>query len=303
MKKSWSYVVLMVLVVALNACGEKWVKLPGGVQYRILKNGDPKVKISEGSYIGIYLMNKTENDSLVFDGHKKGQPQKLLVQTAGNADGIMTGLKQLHKGDSVLFILPSDSFFRDERSRPPYIKKGSMLKIYMAIVEVDSKEAYEQARQEALRRQQEELEPMNDNQAAPSASDEDKMIQKYLAEKHLTNAVKTASGLYYVITQNGYGDKIKKGQTAVMNYTGRLLNDTPFDSNTDPQFQHTQPFEFSAGIGQVIPGWNEGVLLLNKGAKAKWIIPSALAYGEQSRPPVIRPHSILVFDVELANIK
>ena len=64
-----------------------------------------------------------------------------------------------------------------------------MLKIYMAIVEVDSKEAYEQARQEALRRQQEELEPMNDNQAAPSAADEDKMIQKYL--NHRLNASDT----------------------------------------------------------------------------------------------------------------
>ena len=303
MKKSLLLLLFSIALISVQSCGEKWIKVPGGVQYKVLKYGDPKKKIEDGSYISVYLINKTENDSVVYDGHKRGLPQKLMVHVSHKSDGIMTGLLQLHEGDSVLFILPSDSFFRDDASRPPYIRKHSALKIIMAIVKVDSKDNYEKAREEAMRQQQEELEQSNNGAPAPGAEAEDKMIQDYLKKKGITNATKTASGMYYVITQKGYGDVIKKGQTAVMNYTGRLMDDSAFDSNVDPKFNHAQPFQFAAGIGQVIDGWNEGVLLLNKSAKAKWIIPSYLGYGAQSPGPGIPPNSILVFDVELADIR
>ncbi len=86
-----------------------------------------------------------------------------------------------------------------------------------------------------------------------------------------------------------------------MKYTGKTLDGTPFDSNVDPKFGHVEPFKFVIGTGQVIPGWDEGVALLNKGAKGKLYIPSPLAYGPQG-PPAIGANAVLVFDVEVVNI-
>jgi FKBP-type peptidyl-prolyl cis-trans isomerase FkpA len=127
-------------------------------------------------------------------------------------------------------------------------------------------------------------------------------LQEYFAKNNL-QPQKTTSGLYYIIEKTGSGPKPTQGQVVTVNYTGKTLDGNTFDSNVDPQFKHVAPFEFQAGSGQVIPGWDEGIMLLNKGSKAKFFIPSTLAYGPQSPGPGIEPNSILMFDVEVTNIK
>lgn len=137
---------------------------------------------------------------------------------------------------------------------------------------------------------------------------EDAELQKFFSQRGITPQ-KTASGLYYLLTQQGNGPAIQNGQKAVMNYTGQLLDGTKFDSNVDSAFGHVQPFEFLLGKGQVIKGWDEGIALLTKGSKATLFIPSNLAYGSQSmpgsgaNPKGIPANSTLIFDVELADIK
>jgi len=126
-------------------------------------------------------------------------------------------------------------------------------------------------------------------------------LANYIKENNL-KPTKTASGLQYVITQKGSGANIQNGQTAVMNYTGNLLNGTKFDSNVDPAFNHVKPFEFPLGQGRVIKGWDEGVALLNKGSKALLIIPSDLGYGSRGQGK-IPANSVLIFEVELVDIK
>jgi FKBP-type peptidyl-prolyl cis-trans isomerase len=76
-----------------------------------------------------------------------------------------------------------------------------------------------------------------------------------------------------------------------------------FDSNIDTTFHHKQPFTLPLGMGRVIPGWDEGLALLKKGSKATLYIPSPLAYGPQSPSPKIAPNSILIFEVEVTDIK
>ncbi len=94
----------------------------------------------------------------------------------------------------------------------------------------------------------------------------------------------------------------KKGDTLVMNYTGRLTNGTVFDSNVDPKFNHVQPFEFTLGAGQVIAGWDEGLVGMKIGEKKTLTIPPEKAYGSRSIGS-IPANSTLVFDVELVGIK
>ncbi len=108
----------------------------------------------------------------------------------------------------------------------------------------------------------------------------------------------TKSGLKYIIVQEGTGKTADSGDVVTVNYTGWLKDSTKFDSSVE----RDEPFTFTVGKHQVIPGWDQGIRLLNKGAKARFIIPPDLAYGNR---PIgkIPPNSTLIFDVELLEIK
>jgi len=108
----------------------------------------------------------------------------------------------------------------------------------------------------------------------------------------------TRTGLRYEDLAPGSGATPTRGQTVVVHYTGRLLNGQKFDSSLD----RNRPFEFRIGEGQVIRGWDEGVMSMMIGGKRKLIIPPHLAYGNRDLG-VIPPNSTLVFEVELLEIK
>src|SRR3989337_2940956 len=94
----------------------------------------------------------------------------------------------------------------------------------------------------------------------------------------------------------------KAGDIVSMNYTGRLENGTVFDSNVDPKFNHVEPFEFTLGAGQVIAGWDKGIVGMKIGEKKTLTIPPADGYGANGQGP-IPPNSTLIFEVELLAIK
>ncbi|MGB5188985.1 peptidylprolyl isomerase [Robiginitalea sp.] len=109
---------------------------------------------------------------------------------------------------------------------------------------------------------------------------------------------KTPSGLRYKIMESGDGQKPSKGQRVAVHYKGALIDGTVFDSS----FERNEPIEFALGTGQVIPGWDEGISLLAVGDKARFIIPSELAYGSRGAGGVIPPDAVLVFDVSLEGV-
>ena len=106
---------------------------------------------------------------------------------------------------------------------------------------------------------------------------------------------KTSSGLLYKFEKENNSHKPSNGNKVKVHYKGMLLDGTVFDSS----FKRNQPIEFTLGVGQVIKGWDEGVLLLGIGDKASFIIPSDLAYGASGAGGVIPPNATLVFEVEL----
>ena len=98
------------------------------------------------------------------------------------------------------------------------------------------------------------------------------------------------------------GNVAKTGDTVSMNYTGRLENGTVFDSNVDPKFNHVEPFVFTLGVGQVIPGWDKGIVGMKVGEKKTLTILPEDAYGATGAGGVIPPNATLIFDVELLEI-
>ena len=110
--------------------------------------------------------------------------------------------------------------------------------------------------------------------------------------------VTTPSGLKYVELKAGDGPTPRAGQTVVVNFTGTLEDGTPFDSTNGKP-----PAQFRVGVGELIKGWDEGLMSMKVGGRRKFTIPSNLAYGVMGRPPKIPPNATLLFDIELLNIK
>lgn len=110
---------------------------------------------------------------------------------------------------------------------------------------------------------------------------------------------KTQSGLRYQFIQKGNGKKAEIGKTVAVHYTGQLDNGKVFDSS----IPRKKPIEFPLGQGHVIEGWDEGIALLQVGDKARFVIPSHLAYGSKGAGGAIPPNANLIFDVELIDVK
>ena len=110
---------------------------------------------------------------------------------------------------------------------------------------------------------------------------------------------KTESGLRYKMIQKGNGKKAENGKTVSVHYTGQLEDGKVFDSS----YPRKKPIEFPLGQGNVIEGWDEGIALLQVGDKARFVIPSDLAYGTRGAGGVIPPNATLIFDVELMDVK
>lgn len=110
-------------------------------------------------------------------------------------------------------------------------------------------------------------------------------------------AIKSATGLKTIILKEGKGDKPNTGDSVYVHYRGTLENGNEFDSS----YRRNQPFGFKLGVGQVIKGWDEGIAMLNEGAKAILKIPASLGYGDRA-VGTIPAGSTLIFEVELVKI-
>jgi len=126
----------------------------------------------------------------------------------------------------------------------------------------------------------------------------EKAKQEEELQKVAAGFEKTDSGLLYKMIQKGDGPKAQKGKLVSVHYEGSLLNGKVFDSS----YKRNSPIDFELGIGQVIPGWDEGISLLQVGDKARFVIPSDLAYGSAGAGGVIPPDATLIFDVELMKV-
>lgn len=260
----------------LASCGTGVKKTPGGIEYIVHKSGSgAQLKLGDTA-----LVNVTQriNDSLLGDSRKMvGAAIPVLVAKPQNKYDLMEGIALLHEGDSATFIIPWDSLPAQER--PPFGKAGDKLKITFAVE--------------------------NKYSAAAQKEKDEKVIKEYL-DKNKINATKNAEGVYVAVTQEGTGNTPNPGDTVYVHYTGKLTTGKVFDSSQDSTMRPGMPLEpikFPIGRGFVIKGWDAGLSGLKKGSKATLVIPSVLAYGLQGSPPVIPGNSVLVFNVELVDIK
>jgi FKBP-type peptidyl-prolyl cis-trans isomerase FklB len=122
--------------------------------------------------------------------------------------------------------------------------------------------------------------------------------KNFLAENaKKPDIITTKSGLQYQVLQQGTGKSPKLTSTVKVNYEGRLIDGTVFDSS----IARNHPVEFK--LNQVISGWTEGVQTMKEGGKSRFFVPSNLAYGDVGAGDAIGPNSTLIFDIELLEVK
>jgi FKBP-type peptidyl-prolyl cis-trans isomerase FkpA len=303
------FAALSTTISCKNGGSTGYQKLKPGIEYNLFKTGKGDL-IKDSSYVKMHIIQKAGDSTFVSTYKQPGEP--VLQFLAKNAGQQGQGLDysevffKMRAGDSVVIRLDQDTVFKAQK--PPFLKKTDEVLVIVKFTEILGKQQRdsllaEQSKGAAM--QQSQMEEQRKAEMA-SASKlmpvEDAKLKAYAASNNLT-VTKTNNGLYYAITTPGSGAKPTQGQSVTMNYTGSLLDGTKFDSNTDPAFNHVQPFEFKLGVGQVIPGWDEGIGYFPVGSKGVLLIPSYLAYGARGSGEKIKPNTILRFDVEVVSAK
>ena len=283
---------LSVAILANTGCkNESAFKKVKGIEYSIVKDV-PGKNAEVGDMIEFHILAKCDTQVLGDSRRDNaGKPVMMPVQETKESAQFQSVFPFLSAGDSAIVTISCDTMLKNippnQQQLPPWLKKGNKVTIYISMVSVKSKaDADKEAKEKS----------------AKQVTEDDKALQDYFAKNNL-KPTKTASGLYYTVAKEGAGAAITAGQMVSMNYTGKLLNGTTFDSNLDSAFHHKQAFEFPVGTHQVIPGWDEGVMLLKKGAKATFYVVSSLAYGDRPAGPLVPANSTLIFDVEVVDVK
>lgn len=294
--RNLQYIIPAILCLALYSCstvkkatqknGTAFKTTKSGIKYKFLQDAKGDRYVQEGEYVEIFIKTFF-NDSLIFDSKEQsgGLPVTFPAGKPQFNGDLSEAFYLMTPGDSAIFLVSVDSLKANKQAIQPWMQEGKDITYAMKLVNIKSKEQVI-AEREAKNKPQPQADPAKD----------DAELLAYFSHNNI-KAVKRPSGLYYVIHQTTDGEKPLSGRTVKVNYTGKLLNGTQFDSNAG----RGAPFSFTLGRGQVILGWDEGIALLKKGEKATLYIPSRLAYGESSPTPKIPPGSILIFDVELVD--
>ena len=282
MKRISSFYYLLLVIPFLASCGgEEYKKSANDLEYRIIVDKkQPKAKVGEVIKYNVYW--RKMNDSLFLSTKDKEIPLYSQVDSPKFKGDPLEVLAMMGAGDSASCRVPVDLIFRG--NPPAFLKKGDFMKLDITVDQVLTKEEYDK---------------MMMAQSVSQMQIEQKNIESYLTQNGLTG-VKTAAGMYLVTEKEGTGKQPVSGSTVRVNYTGKLLNGQQFDSSLSPG---REPFEFVIGQGSVIRGWDEGIPYFKEGGKGKLFIPSTLGYGEQGMGSQIPPNSILVFDIELVEVK
>lgn len=265
-----------------------------GLQYKYLRQGEGQEPDS-GQVLTVHMMYSTQDDSVIFDSRNQNMPLGVPAKDPNMKGMLAEGFEMLRKGDSVEFVVPAQNFFTQTAGMPVPggIDENSNLIFHVGVADVMSEDAFREVQMEQYRKQQDLA--LQEQQVQ---LDKDvRTIEDYLEENNI-QAQKTESGIYYQVQERGDGPEVERGNEVTVHYRGKLLDGTPFDASYD----RNEPFTFRVGQGMVIRGWDESLQELREGSKATLYIPSPLAYGARSAGQVIKPNSILVFDVEVLNV-
>ena len=255
---------------ALDNRGLSYVESENGVLYNVERPGQ-NVPIKPGMKVKVHYTGMLLNGDVFDSSLERDQPFDFVINESQVIEGWHRGIPLLGEGGKgTLYLVPSLAYGARGTGKIP---ANSPLIFQVEVIEV--------------------IDPM------AKTREEGNQIEAYLKRNNITGWERTADYVYYVVKVQGTGAQPSAGKQVSVHYTGKLLDGTKFDSSLD----RGQPFTFTLGQGQVIRGWDLGIPLFNVGGKGTLYLPSTLAYGEQGAGAMIKPNSILAFDVEVLDVQ
>ena len=274
----------IIATIFFSSCTSNEKELENGVSLKYFKNGSGDF-VENGEIIMFNLLYYDNEGNEQF----RSQPNEPVLQQKDSLwENIpfLNVISTLKEGDSVFFQLSLDQFlgFIPGANYPDSLG-SELMSFYAGIEDIMTREEFENYQKEQYEKMK-----MNDDQ---QLSIDLELIDNYLKENNI-EAIKTESGLRYVVQKEGEGRNAAPGDNVSVHYTGMLLNGEVFDSSLE-----RQPLSFTLGQGMVIQGWDEGISYFNKNAKGTIYIPSYLGYGARGAGGAIPPNAVLVFEIEL----
>lgn len=303
------------LAVVFTSCEsskfEGYTKEENGLYAQFFNKSENGQKPQIGDVVMLrYKFMLQKNDSVFMDSKDASRDgsgfAEIGIQRSTFVGSLEDGILLMTKGDSAAFIVPADSFFLKTMGMnelPKFVNKGDYMKAVIKMGDIRTKQQVEEQQKKMMQQQEEQMKVM---EAAEKPA-----IEKYLADNKIT-AKPTASGLIYVELKAGKGKKAKPNDIVKVKYVGRLLDGTLFDTSeeavakADGVYQEGRPYQpytfpLAQTPQQVISGWEEALLNMSVGTKAKIIVPSALGYGARGNGP-IPPFAPITFEMELVDI-
>ena len=265
---------------------------PEGIYYKVDKTGNGKYPLS-GNMVTVHYTGKLLNGTKFDSSKDRNMPFTFQLGQNRVIQGWEKGIPLFQIGGTGTLYIPSRLAYGNQQ-KGAFIAPNSPLIFDIEVISSQTPAEYEAA----MIAQQQKLQAEAEVKQKAQLEIDRKLIETYAKEKGLTIQT-TPSGLSYIIEQQGSGAKVEAGKTAVTHYRGYTLNGQVFDASYD----RNQPFPVPVGQGRVIRGWDEGLPLFNVGGKGKLLIPSGLAYGTQSMGPSIPANSVLIFDIEILEVK
>ncbi len=275
-----------VMLSMLTGCGngnapKGYKATNSGLYYHFHVNNDGELP-NIGDLVEVTIACYVNDTTIIIPASKN----ILQVGEPSFATDFMEGIAMMHKGDSASFIVNIDSTFHYLFRVPELPKEFNSTDVMRFDVKVNDfypESEYMNKMIEAIKKQY----PEETERAYAE-------MQQYFAMNNIV-ATPTASGLYYVMIKEGNGEMPVQGDNVKVHYTGKLLNGNVFDSSVE----RNEPIEVPIGMGYVIPGWDEGIMMMSKGEKGVLYIPYYLGYGDRGAGADIPPFSNLIFEVEL----
>lgn len=309
MKKTL-FLLFVLKLLGINAVGQDipFEKTASGLMYKIITTTKDSVA-KEGDVLKIQY-TQLINDSVLGSSYSRMPAYAKIRLIPGDAYSPEEIFKLLRKGDSALVVQLVDSLIKKfpPGQIPPFMKKGDKLVLQLKVEDVfvsdslarEDSQKYLEAEQAIQMAEMKKRQEQAEKEMKADLAGQSKQMKAWLLKRKIV-AAKTGLGTYVKIKYAGTGAKIKVGDYITVKYTGKHLdNGKVFQSNMKGE---NPPYGFVIGRRNVIKGWDEGLLLLRKGARATLYIPAALAYGRSPQPgSPFKPNEPLIFDVEIVTV-
>ena len=292
----------MLMLGIMSACTEKspypgYQKSATGLYYQFFNQNKDAAQPQVGDLMDLAICCTVNDTTFIVPNTVNTLP----LEAPLFAGDFYEGMAMMHKGDSASFIVDIDSTFIKwfhQTSLPAEFNSTDVMRFEVRLDDFYPESEYAPRLAAKIKKDIDaRIEKMKADHPEETATAAQQLTE-YLAKNKIT-VDPTPSGLYYVQTQEGNGEKPEVGMMAQVHYTGKLLDGTVFDSS----IERGEPISFPLGVGQVIPGWDEGIMMMSKGEKGVLYIPYYLAYGDRQAGDKITPFSNLMFEVELVDFQ